>query len=148
MINQKYARAYTEILEILSYFSKNDYSKIPTEIIDYYKKNMDKNYVFSINPNMNLDQQNISKETYSIFIELYKRYYATEEEIIKINEILKLKNKKDEQKKLKKYESYELFKTKREKNIEEIKENNLVEYKESFFTKLKNFIFKLFNINY
>ena len=36
-----YAKAYTEVLEILNHFSKEEYSKIPQEKIDFYKNNMD-----------------------------------------------------------------------------------------------------------
>ena len=48
MINT-YAKAYTEVLEILKYFSEEEYSKIPQEKIEFYKNNMDKNYNYNIN---------------------------------------------------------------------------------------------------
>ena len=51
MINT-YAKAYTEVLEILKYFSEEEYSKIPQEKIEFYKNNMDKNYNYNINPNI------------------------------------------------------------------------------------------------
>ena len=39
-----YTRAYTEVLEILSHFSKEEYAKIPTKKIEFYRSNMDKKY--------------------------------------------------------------------------------------------------------
>ena len=45
MINA-YAKAYTEVLEILSYFSEEEYSKIPKEKLDFYRRNMDKEYIY------------------------------------------------------------------------------------------------------
>ena len=44
MTNNTYARAYTEILEIIKYFTKEEYAKIPKEKIEFYRKNMDTNY--------------------------------------------------------------------------------------------------------
>ena len=44
MVNSKYAKAYTEVLEIISYFPQEAYNKIPSEKINFYKQNMDKNY--------------------------------------------------------------------------------------------------------
>lgn len=34
-----YARAYTEVLEILNHFSKEEYNKIPEEKISFYRNN-------------------------------------------------------------------------------------------------------------
>ena len=65
-----YARAYTEVLEILNYLSKEEYSKIPEEKIRYFKENMDKDYIFTVNPRIDLSLQKISKETNAILISL------------------------------------------------------------------------------
>ena len=43
-MNNNYSKAYTEVLEIIKYFPEEEYSRIPKEKIDFYKKNMDKNY--------------------------------------------------------------------------------------------------------
>lgn len=149
MINNRYAKAYTEVLEIIKYFSKEDYSKIPTEKIEFYQKNMDKDYSFTINPEIDLAEQNISPEANAIIINLFTEYYATEEQKVKIKEILDLNQKKEEAEKREKYNPDNIFKkvNNNENDKEEIKNNELIEYKESFFTKFKNFIFKLLRIN-
>ena len=41
-MTNSYAKAYTEVLEILSHFSAEEYSKIPQEKINFYKNNMKK----------------------------------------------------------------------------------------------------------
>ena len=53
---------------------------------------MDKSYKFRINPIINLANQNISDEANAIIIILFRDYFATEEQKIKIKEILDLKN--------------------------------------------------------
>ena len=153
MINSTYSRAYTEVLEIIKYFPEEEYAKIPEEKIEFYKNNMDKDYVFLINPEIDLSEQNISSEANAIIVNLFRDYFATEEQKAKIKEILDLNQKKEEQEKREKYNPDDIFKNvnKVQKTVIETSENNintaLVEYKESFFTRFKNFIFKILHIN-
>lgn len=149
MINNKYARAYKEVLEIIKYFPEEDYKKIPSEVIEFYKNNMDTNYRFSINPYIDLGEQNISKEANGIMIKLYLDYFATEKQKIKINEILKMNEIKAEEEKKKKYNSDDIFKKKiipeeMTTKISSCKE--LIEYNETFFNKFKKFIFRILHI--
>ncbi|MBP3464230.1 MAG: hypothetical protein J6K45_07135 [Clostridia bacterium] len=148
MINSRYAKAYTEVLEIIKYFPKEEFAKIPEEKIEFYKNNMDKDYVFSINPELDLSVQNISPEANAIIVNLFTSYYATEEQKIKIKEILDLNQKKEEQEKREKYNPDDIFK--KANNVETLGNNTytaLIEYKESFFTRFKNFIFKILHIS-
>ena len=46
MENIEYANAYSEVLEILKNISKEDYEKVPSEKIDLFEKNANKNYNF------------------------------------------------------------------------------------------------------
>ena len=151
-MNNKYARAYKEVLEIIKYFPKEEYNKIPKEKIDFFNQNMDKDYSFEINPNIDLSEQNISIEANATIVALYMDYFATEEQKEKIIKILKQNEIKEEAEKSKKYNPEDLFRNKNKVEVEtEVEENiveekSLVEYKESFFTKFKNFIFKLLHI--
>ena len=149
-MNNKYAKAYTEVLEIISHFSDEELSKIPQEKIEFYKNNMDKNYNFTINPEIDLEEQNISKEANAVIVNLFRDYYATEEQKVKIKEILDLNQKKEEQEKREKYNPDNIFKEVKKENTETNNTNSevqLIEYKESFFTKFKNFIFKILHIH-
>lgn len=146
-MNNTYAKACTQVLEIIKYFPKADYDKIPTEEIGYFKANMDKDYQFEINPRMDLDVQGLLPETKAIIINLFQDYYATEEQRIKIDEILELNHKIDEQGKCgteqlfnHEKETSELTSIKKEDN----NNNALKEYKEPLFVKFKRFVFKIF----
>ena len=151
MVNNIYARAYTEVLEILKHFTDEEYKKIPIEKINFYKSHMDKNYKFTINPEMDLANQNISKEANAIIVTLFRDYYATEEQKVKINEILDLNQKKEELEKRKKYHPDDIF-----KNNEQLHKNSvfsdtstqLVKYKEPFIIRLKKFIFKMLHLDF
>ena len=139
MTNNTYARAYTEILEIIKYFPKEEYAKIPKEKIEFYKKNMDTNYNFTINPEIDLSKQNISKEANAIMVNLFKEYFATEEQKTKINEILELNQKKSEKEKREKYNPEDIFKNKESKVSKEKTLENvlLIEKKKHFLQNLR-----------
>ncbi len=153
MVNSKYAKAYTEVLEIISYFPKEAYNKIPSKKINFYKQNMDKNYIFRINPQIDLSEQNISAEANAIIVNLYTNYFATQEEQAKIKQILYLNQQSLEKEKREKYNLESMY-VKAKKNIEnnyinvseKTKSNQLIERKESFFAKFKSFVLKMLNI--
>lgn len=153
MTNDKYAKAYTEVLEILKYLPKNEYDKIPKEKIKFFETNKDNSYRFSINPYIPLDEQNISIEANSIIIVLFRDYFATEKQKEKLNTILKQNEDKYQVKIKNKYNPDDIFKNKSFNKVESntnesIKNNNLpIEVKEeNFFKKfiayIKNLIFK------
>ncbi len=128
MINT-YAKAYTEVLEILKYFSEEEYSKIPQEKIDFYKNNMDRNYNYNINPNIDLSQQYISKEANAILISLFRDYFATENQKKTLNNLLNQNQNKLENIKREKYNSNDIFKNNYNSIIEDkdnIQEKSLV----------------------
>ena len=111
---------------------------------------MDKNYKFTIDPEIDLANQNISKEANAIIVTLFRDYYATEEQKVKINEILDLNQKKEELEKRKKYHPDDIF-----KNNEQLHKNSvfsdtstqLMEYQEPFFIRLKKFILKMLHLD-
>lgn len=123
MINT-YAKAYTEVLEILKYFSEEEYSKIPQEKIDFYKNNMDRNYNYIINPNIDLSQQYISKEANAILIALFRDYFATESQKKTLNNLLNQNQNKLENIKREKYNSNNIFENNHKSIIIENKDNN------------------------
>lgn len=145
-----YKRAYTEVIEIIKYFPKEEYDKIPLEKINYYKENMDKNYNFQIDPNVELEKQNISKEANAILVTLFNDYFATDRQKEVLNNLLKQDQQKLEIRKYEEYNPNNLFmqSTIKQQNTETLQENqketSLVEIKESFFTKFIKFIQNIF----
>ena len=144
-----YKRAYTEVIEIIKYFPNEEYAKIPLEKINYYKENMDKDYNFQINPNIELEKQNISKAN-AILVTLFNDYFATDRQKEILNNLLKQNQQKLEKQKQEKYNPSNLFmqsKTQQQNTVTLQKNNSessLVEIKEKFFTKFINFIKNIF----
>lgn len=135
-----YAKAYTEVLEILGQFSIEEYSKIPKEKIDFYKNNMDKDYIYKINPEIDLSQQYISKEANAILISLFRDYFATENQRKTLSNLLNQNQVKLEEIKREKYNSNNLFKKNKDNVINEVKE-------EKWFKKIFYFFKRLFRKN-
>ncbi len=109
MLNNRYKKAYKEVLEIIKCFPKEEYNRIPKEKIIFLQENMDKNYIFSMNPEINLSKQ-ISREANAIIISLYLEYFATEEQRIKIFEILRINQQKAEKEKRNRFNPDNVFK--------------------------------------
>lgn len=53
-MDKKYAKAYTEVLEILKHIPKDEYEKIPKSEIQFYESNYDKNYKYMYNESANV----------------------------------------------------------------------------------------------
>lgn len=142
-LNNTYSCSYVEVLEILKHIPKEDYIKIPEEKIEFYKNNMDKNYIYIYNPIM----PKTLRKTDAILINLYKNYIAKEDEKQKINQILKLNEMKEEQEKQKKFSPNNIFNNHVEN--ENINENTIlvVEHKETMLKKIINKIKRIFHIS-
>ena len=96
MADIQYANAYTEVLDILKYISKEDYEKIPKSKIKVFEENSNKNYSFTYDENKTLDEQNVSEITKAIIAILFRDYWATKEQryvIIKKQQEIKEKKK-------------------------------------------------------
>lgn len=108
-MNNTYARAYTEVLEIIKHFTEEEYNKIPKEKIEYYENNKDTNYTFKINPDIDLDKQNISKKAYAILISLFRDYFATDRQKEILDNLLMQNEQKLEEEKLENFDSNGIF---------------------------------------
>lgn len=147
MMNNNYSKAYTEVLEIISHFSEEELQKIPQEKINYYKENCDKEYSFKIIPEIDLAEQNISKEANAILVALFRDYYATEKQKETLNSLLRQNQQKAEQEKSEKYNPDDIFKNRKmESNKEtENKEELLpMNIEEKWYRKILDFFKNLF----
>lgn len=98
MADIQYANAYTEVLDILKYISKEDYEKIPKSKIKVFEENSNKNYHFTYDENKTLDEQNVSEITKVIIAILFRDYWATKEQryiIIKKQQEIKDQKQKE-----------------------------------------------------
>lgn len=89
MLDMKYKKAYTEVLEVLKHLSPEEFAKIPKEKIDYYEKNQDKYYAFEIDPAIPIERQKLSKEANAILVSLFLDYFLNDTQKAGIEKMLK-----------------------------------------------------------
>lgn len=87
-MTDNYRKAYTEVLYILKYLPRDEILRIPREKLIFYKENMDKNYVFKFDPQVDLSKQNISTEANAVIVSLFRDYFATAEQKEKLKLLL------------------------------------------------------------
>ena len=146
MITKEYARAYTEVIEILKHVPDEDVQKIPEEKLDFYRANMDTKYNYKLYMTKEFEEQEMSDITKAILANIFRDYWATPYQKERIEAKEKYDLEKIEEEKREKYSTDNIFKNKQEKIV--IENTNLpVEIKEeSFFKKLLNFIKKFLKI--
>lgn len=129
------ANAYTEVYTILQDLNTEEYNKIPPEIIKAIEENMNEEYEYELDEDLELKNQPMLPETKAILFNLFRDYLATPEQKEKI---IKMQNEERQKSELKKQQQYNanVFQNKTKENINQSKE--LIEYKESIFIKLIN----------
>lgn len=162
-VKNETAFAYAETLEILSFMDKSDVQKIPKKLMSILENNALPTYEKHINPNIALEEQNISEKTASLLGLFSLNYWCeTQEEKNELKQQFKQNEIKKEQELNQKYSYDKLFNqqtttenseiiTSESTNNSQIVDNsdlpvdfNKFPWYKKAFSKFKNFIYKLF----
>lgn len=152
MINSNYSNAYTEVLTIINTLKNEDYEKIPKEYIEYLRNNCNEDHKFEYNTAKLFSEQDLLDETKYILFGLFEKFGSTENQKVMIKNFRTNYYNKLESQKRERYSAKEIFNNRKLQEDDKSKTENieeqdpkiqLVEYKESFFNKLKSMIFKL-----
>ncbi len=145
MVSVEYMVSYSQILEILKYIPKEDYNKIPKNIIELFENNCYKESEFKYNPEKTLKEQNVTNTTQTIIAILFRDYWSTEEQRDKIKKV-------QDQERLKQVDVNDIFKGNKQKietdNIEEYNVSEklpIVVEKDNIFKRIINKIRRIFN---
>ena len=141
-----YAKAYTEVLEIIKHFSDEEYSRIAREKIEYYERNRDKDYVFKLDPKIDLFEQKISRKANAIIVALYRDYFASEAEKQQMNRLLNINQHRLEEEKKERYNSEDLFEDEQEADKQEEKQELalVIVKNDSLYEKIVVFLKRVF----
>ena len=115
-MERKYAKAYTEVLEILKHIPEEELNRIPKTELQFYEDNCDKNYKYDYDASIGVERQTISREASTVIVAIYMNYFANERQKSIIEEILKQNSVKEEKEKSEKYDVNKIF----EKNAENV----------------------------
>ena len=145
------SRSFTELVETFNQFSEDEISIFPKNLIENFKKNMDKNYIWEFDKSKSVKDQNYLTETKALIVNLYKKYLCPESEKEKWKKYDSICNNLIEEEKRKKYNPDQIFTPRLENKINnETKEHScenmlLAEIKEeTIFQKVFNKIIKFF----
>lgn len=84
-------RALAEVNEVLIRLNNSQYYKIPKDLINAIKFNMDDKYEVNYN---NIQKGNMLPDTEKILATIYANYLSTSEEKIVINRLINVSDKK------------------------------------------------------
>lgn len=143
MSNRK--NAYTEVYTILQELNEEEYNKIPPEVVESIKVNRSEEYEYFLEDELELKDQPMLPETKAILFNLFRDYLATPEQKSKI---IRMQNEARQKNELKKQQMYntDVFANKPKENLAENSNETMqiVQYKESVFTRILNKIKSFF----
>ena len=102
-----YSRACTEALAIIDCLADEEYNKIPIEKLRFLENNCDSSYLFKIDSDVELAEQNVMDETYAILLAIYRDDFATENQKKILNTLLIQNFNEKEEEKKEKYTKYQ-----------------------------------------
>ena len=146
MYQTKYANAYTEVYEILNCLDKDEYNKIPVELIEVFEENRNLDYEYEVNEDQDLTKQPMLIETKAILLNIFRDYLATSEQSQKIKQWLQADREYLEKQKQERYGT-NVFENncKKEYNTNKVEAQLPIEIKKlSIFQKIINKIKSIF----
>lgn len=110
-----YNKAFTEVYEILIRLNKEDFEKIPSEVIEAIKTSRDPEYNFKFEKGVDIVDQNYMLETRALLFNIFKDYLANSKQKEIMTSIFNKSVAISEAKKKKMYEN-DVFKYRRKEN--------------------------------
>ena len=139
MTNEKVKNTYSEVSSFLNILLEEDRNKIPKKLRDLIENEKSKEYTPTYSYDIPIENQNISDEAIAMIALLHLNYWCCDNnEKERLNTIFDDNENKYQKELSEKYNPDNLFKNKQSK-VETV-ENSvaMIEYKESIFTKIKN----------
>lgn len=144
MNNRK--NAYTEVYTILQELDKEEYSKIPLEVIETIEANRNEEYEYELDDELELKKQPMLPETKAILFNLFRDYLASPEQKAKI---IRMQNEARQKNELKKQQMYntDVFANRRKEDKVQTnsEKTQIVKYKENIFKRILNKIKRFFS---
>ena len=136
--------AYAEIISFINLLPQDKQEKIPKNIIEYFKEEMDKDSKRELTTDIPLENQNLKNATWDLIAILYLKYLCEDEEEKKELEQIYDENEKKYREEMKeKYNPEKIFKEREKQQV--IQNLPIKVQKESFIQKIIKFINKLFH---
>ena len=138
MINIEYRKSISEVLDILKHTRKEDVDKISPKFLEFLNRNKYDNYVPNLDHSKRVKEMELNDKTIAILSIIASKYWISSADKENFEKQLKENEKRYQEELYEKYNPDNLFKNK-ETKIDTV-ENSvaMIEYKESIFTRIKN----------
>ena len=147
IMTRAYSEAAVEVLDILNHTAIEKVKLIPTKFINYLKENAANDYKAELDYSKPINEMNIKIETKGILGTICRNWWWNVEQKQEYARLIKEKEVKQQEELREKYnpDVFKDVRAKKGQNIETIQQDNtadntvsMVEYKESFVTKIIN----------
>lgn len=140
MVSTEYSKSISEVLDILKHTNKDDVNKISPQFMKFLVENANKEHIPKLDHTKRIKDMGLNEKTIGILSIINTKFWCTPEQKGTFNDKLKENQKIYEEELRKKYNPNNLFKDRKIK-VENIEDTvAIVEYKESIFSKIKNWI--------
>ena len=152
MTNEKnliYKKACKELNEVIKRLSDEELSKIPNQVIENIRNNMDNKYVFYYDDFKKFEEQDFLIETKALIVEIYEKYLCPKDKKEFWNKYDSICLNMIEKKKVEQYNPNTIFENNVVNKENKKQENNLVVYNnKTWYQKIinlfSNFLNKIF----
>lgn len=148
-MNVQTQEMYSEVYSILNLLGESYIKKLPVSLFNMIKEEKRQDYNPKYDSKINLEQQNIKRETLSMIALFHLNYWCnSDEEKNELKTLFKTNEEKHQAEIREKYNPDNLFKKRSLQQEENVITNEvaMVEYKESIFKRFINKIKNIFHI--
>lgn len=92
-LTDSYAQAYKQVIALLDRLPDADRRKIPDEVYEFYKKNMDTSFEWEYDDTLPLEKQDLLRKTNAIIVTIFRDYFATSRQKEQLETILEKNDK-------------------------------------------------------
>lgn len=149
-MNVQTQEMYSEVYSILNMLGESYIKKLPTSLFKMVKEERKQDYNPKYDPKVNLEQQNIKRESLSMVALFHLNYWCNSDEEKNELKILFKTNEERHQAEIReKYNPDNIFKKRSLQQEENLITNEvaMVEYKEPLFKRFINKVKNIFHIN-
>lgn len=149
-MNVQTQEIYSEVYSILNLLGESYIKKLPVSLFNMIKEEKRQDYNPKYDSKINLEQQNMKRETLSMIALFHLNYWCnSDEEKNELKTLFKTNEEKHQAEIIEKYNPDNLFKKRSTQQEEYVvtKEVAMVEYKEPFLKRIFNKIKRMFHIN-
>lgn len=150
-MNIQTRQAYSEVDKFLELIGEEMKNKIPLRLRNFFKREMDNNYIPTINTHIPIKEQNLKRKTIAIISGLNLQYWCREERKQELLEIYSNNEKKYQKELCEKYNPDDIFKNRNRiipEEIQTFEETRMtIVQEEKWYKKIFKLIKNLFHSN-